>query len=656
MNARAGHIGLPLLNTSMRAHKSRGHLTVKLPYFIRLKWLALLAGLAGILIVSRFAKAGVSAAAQSMPGRDSKPNIMLVVLDDVGYSDLGCYGGEIRTPNLDALAQGGVRYLKFDTNAVCSATRASLLTGRNSQTVKMGFLSAMSEQSVRGISGYARIMARKNPRWAPILGDESLKELSVVDPGWRDPKDQSPVRGWMPQNAESVATGLKLDGYATWAIGKWHLAPQWEDGLPGNNADFPLERGFDYFYGFRDGWTDQYRPILYLNNHRIPIPQYPYGKMLTGDLIDRAIGQMKAQRKRRPAQPFFLYLALPVAHAPVQVTQPYIDAYDGVYAKGWDAIRRARFSRQKKMGVIPEDAVLPRRNPGDPPWRTLTSQQKRVYSRFMQTYAGYITYGDEQLGRLFRYMRRTGIWKNTLVMVLSDNGPASEDKDGGFFRPYGDRTTLAEMDSHLNELGGPRTEPVYQRAWAMASATPYRRYKLWPYLGGVRDDLIISWPGHIKDLGSVRGQYVHAIDIAPTMLAAAGTRFESVLDGRKQIPVAGKSFLPSLGNPRAPSARTVQYFVLLGDRAITDKNWRAVAMHEPGTPFSQDRWELFNLADDPTEAVNLAKTDSTRLRRMQALWTSQARKFGGWPLAQSPFGIWETGFFSAFPAKERYDY
>ena len=577
--------------------------------------------------------------ARQGPSSDlQKPNIMVIVMDDVGYSDLGCYGGEIRTPHIDSLARDGLRYTRFDTNAVCSATRASLLTGRNSQTVKMGFLAATDTKAVSE-------NAAKRPQ---------LEELLAVDPGWRDPKDQSPMRGWMPRNAETIAQALKADGYATWAIGKWHLAPHWEDGSPGNDADFPLQRGFDYFYGYRDGWTDQYRPILFENNRRIPIPVYPYGYMLAADLADHAIAQMKAQEEQHPHQPFLMYLAFSQAHAPIQVTQPYIDQYDGVYDQGWDAIRSARFQRQKEMGVIPQDALLSPRNSGDPPWSSLTDQQKRVYARFMQTYAGYLQYGDEQLGRVLAYMRHRGVAKNTLIVLISDNGPASESKPGGFYRPYEDHTTLMEMDRHLHELGEQNTEPLYQRVWAMAGATPFRRYKLWPFLGGVRDDLIVSWPGHIKDPGGLRDQYVHVIDVAPTVLAAAGTHFSPRIDGVQQVPVAGRSFLETISNPRAPAPRTVQYFLLLGNRAITSGDWRAIAMHKPGTPFSSDQWQLFNLATDPSETHDLAKENSAKLKEMQTLWDCQASQYGALPLVESPFGR-QSEFSDAF-LPNRYDY
>jgi arylsulfatase len=565
---------------------------------------------------------------------ETKPNVLVVVIDDVGYSDLGCYGGEIHTPNIDRLARDGVRYIRFDTNAVCSATRASLLTGRNSQTVKMGFLAARDTKETE-------------ERYAGKPMPESVQHLLAVDPGWRDPKDQSPERGWMPRNAETIAQALKLDGYSTWAVGKWHLAPAWEDGSKGNNADFPLQRGFDYFYGYRDGWTDQYRPILYENDTRIPIPVYPYGDTLAWDLANHAISEMKANQAQHSGKPFFLYLAFTQAHAPLQVPQKYINAYDGVYDQGWDAIRAQRFEREKKLRVIPANAKLPPRNPGDPAWDSLTDQQKRVYARYMQTYAGYLQYGDEQLGRVLEFMRASGIAKNTLIVLISDNGPASETKTGGFYTPYGDLTTLAQKDAHLNELGSNQTEALYPRPWAMAGATPYRRYKLWPFLGGVRDALIVNWPGHVKDAGGIRNQYVHVVDVAPTILQAAGTHFDQTLHGVKQVPVAGHSFLTTLSDPNAPPPRTTQYFLLLNNRAITSGNWRAVAMHKPGTPFSQDEWKLFNLADDPTEIHNLAQQNPAKLKAMQDIWKQQAQQYGGLPLTESPFGRGPT-FSDAF--------
>jgi len=617
--------------------------------------------LAIVALVPRLVKAGPPAAPPSPANADSaKPNVLVVVMDDVGYSDIGAYGGEIKTPNIDSLARDGLRYLRFDTNAVCSATRASLLTARNDDTVKMEGLAA-GPGPVPGAQPLARGGA---PFGAPArgarggargaLGARGRGGAVTAQPGFRDPKDQSPRSGWMPLNAETVAQALKMDGYTTWALGKWHLAPQFEDGSPGHNADFPLQRGFDYFYGYRDGWTDQYRPILYEDNHSIPIPNYPYGDLLAWDLANHAISQMKTHEAKDPKQPFFMYLAFTQAHTPYQVPQSYIQQYDGVYDKGWDAIRAARFQREKVLGVIPQNAVLSPRNPGDPAWDTLTPTQKKVYAQFMQTYAGYLQYGDQQLGRVLGYLHGTGLDKNTLIVLLSDNGPASESKGGGFYNPYGASTSVAEMESHLNELGGPETEPLYQRAWAMAGATPFRRYKLWPYLGGVRDDMIVSWPGHVQDPGSTRDQYTHVIDIAPTILAAAGTHFAPTIAGVKQIPVAGKSFLDSFESPKAPPSRTIQYFLLWGNRAITDGNWRAVAMHKPGTPFTQDRWQLFNLTTDPTEVTDLAPTDPEKLAQMKALWQSQAKLVGALPLEEA--GGRSRGYADAFPPTGPYNY
>jgi arylsulfatase len=522
----------------------------------------------------------------------------------------------------------------------------------------MGFLAAMDLTKLPMLAGAKQsdMGLTPVPFGTSLINRDSspLKELFKINPGWRDPNVQSPDRGWMPENAETIAQALKKTGYAAWAIGKWHLAPAWEDGTKGNNLDFPIQRGFDYFYGYRGGWTDQYRPILFENNTQIPIPVYPYGRMLAADLADHAISQMKAQKAQHPNQPFFMYLAFTQAHAPVQVTQPYVVQYDGVYDKGWDAIRTERFVREKTMGVIPANASLPPRNPGDPAWDSLTDRQKRVYSRFMQTYAGYLQYGDEQLGRVLAYLRESGIERNTMIVLISDNGPASETKSGGFYTPYNDRSTLDQMDSHLNELGGPETEPLYQRPWAMAGATPFRRYKLWPYLGGVRDALIIDWPGHIKDVGGLREQYVHVIDIAPTILEAAGTHFDDTIDGVKQIPVAGRSFLKTISDPQASLPQTAQYFLLLGNRAITSGNWRAVAMHKPGTSFTEDQWQLFNLTDDPTETHDLAQRDSATLKEMEELWEKQAGKFGALPLVEPPFGR-EGGFSDAF-LPQRNDY
>ena len=332
-----------------------------------------------------------------------------------------------------------------------------------------------------------------------------------------DPNDQSAYKGEIPLNAEFVSETLHRAGYRTIAIGKWHLSPAYETGKAGSNASFPLQRGFDYFYGFKMGWTDQYHPQLYEGNDPIRDPARG-GYFLSEDLVERAIAQMKASRQRDPNKPMFLYLAMPVAHTPTQAPKSYIDKYVKTYERGWDAIRQDRFAREKKIGVIPGNTKLPPRENGDPAWNSLTPQQRRVYARFMAAFAAYLQYGDEQIGKVLDYLRDSSLDKNTLVVLFSDNGAASETKTGGFRRPYRDQTTLKEMDEHLDEMGGPTTQPLYPRPWAYSGGAPFRRYKLWPFLGGIRTPLIVEWSGRIGDAGAIRQQYVHVIDIAPTLL------------------------------------------------------------------------------------------------------------------------------------------
>jgi arylsulfatase len=529
----------------------------------------------------------------------ARPNIVVVALDDVGFSDLGVFGSEIATPHIDHLAKRGLRFTRFDTNAICSATRASLLTGRNAQTTRMTAL----------------------PSGLPAPA----------------PNDIGPYKGEIPPNVEFLPEALRRAGYATFAVGKWHLSPRYESGQPGNNASFPLQRGFDRFYGFKMGWTDQYRPELFEGNSATTSPQRS-DYQLSADLVDHAIDAIRANRRTAPDRPFFLYLGMPVAHAPTQVSGSYIERYVPIYEKGWDRIREERFAKQQALGIVPARTTLPARESGDPAWDALTAQQRRVYSRFMASYAGFLQYGDEQIGRLLDALRLDGLEDNTLVVLFSDNGPAGETKAGGFRVPYGDQTTLSDMDEQLATLGGPATQPLYQRPWAYAGATPLRRYKLWPYQGGIRTPLIIAWPGRVPDPGAIRSQYAHVIDLAPSLLDAAGGTFRDVVDGVPQIPVAGRSIVPVLLSPRATAPRSVQFFELWGNRAITSDRWRAVSVHRPGTDFNRDVWQLFDIESDPTESKDLSAVNPSKLGELQQLWQQEAAKHGGLPLREAPAG------------------
>lgn len=538
-----------------------------------------------------------------------RPNIVLIVLDDVGFSDLGAFGSEIRTPNIDALAQDGLRYNRFDSKAVCTATRAALLTGRNNQTVRMADL----------------------PAEVP------------------DPTNTTKDRDELPGNAQTLAAALHATGYATHAIGKWHLAPEFEDGTPGKNASWPLQRGFDDFYGFISGWTDQYHPALIKDNQALPKPGKT-GYHLSEDLIDHAIEAL-GNRSR----PNFVYLALGTAHAPIQVPAAYSDHYAGVYEKGWDAIRLERFQRLKAEGLIPANTVLPPANPGDRAWASLSDDERLVFARFMAVYAGFIEHADEQIGRLVSVLKRSGQYDNTLIVLLSDNGAASEAGQTGSFEGMykRDQPSIAEMKARLPELGTDKTQAEYQRPWAMAGVSPYRRYKVWPYLGGVRTPLIVSWPKAIHDGGAIRHQYVDTVDIAPMLLDAAGTRFATKIAGVRQIPVAGRSFRASLASGAARETRTVQFFELRGNRAITSGKWRAVALHRPGSDFATDQWELFDLSQDPAEAHDLSRTMPAKLAEMQALWWREARKYSNPPLGEPALRFrHRTGLQDAFPKEK----
>jgi arylsulfatase A-like enzyme len=554
-------------------------------------------------VLSAAAASALCLSAQSIerttqtPRAPARPNIVVIALDDVGFSDLGAFGSEISTPHIDGLAKRGLRFVRFDTNAICSATRASLLTGRNAQTVRMTALPS---------------------------------DLAAPDAN-----DTSAYKGEMPLDVEFLPEALRRVGYATFAIGKWHLSPRYDTGQRGRNASFPLQRGFDSFYGFKMGWTDQYRPELIDGNSSVARSDRP-DYQLSADLIDRAIDSVRDSRRNTPGRPFFLYLAMPVAHAPTQVSSPYIDRYVPVYEKGWDRVREERFARQRATGIVRPGATLTMRESGDPEWDSLTAQQRRVYARFMAAYAGFLQYGDEQIGRLLEALQTEGVEDKTIVVLLSDNGPASETKTGGFRVPYGDGTTLPQMDEHLDELGGPATQPLYQRPWAYAGATPLRRYKLWPYQGGIRTPLIIAWPGRVPDPGAIRGQYVHVIDLAPTLLEAGGARFRDVVDGRPQIPVAGRSIVSTVLSANAASARSVQFFELWGNRAMTSGRWRAVSVHEAGTDFSRDLWQLFDVETDPTESKDLAASNSAKLSELQRLWLQEAAKYGDLPLREAP--------------------
>ncbi|HET8654282.1 MAG TPA: sulfatase-like hydrolase/transferase [Longimicrobiaceae bacterium] len=554
-----------------------------------------------LLLGSLFVPLAVSGArAQAPRAAAQRPNVVYIVLDDVGFSDLGAYGSEIRTPNIDQLARDGIRYNVFETRAVCSPTRAALLTGRNNQSVGM-------------------------------------LELPSADLG------RPQTRGHIVPEAATIAQVLRANGYATSAVGKWHLTPPAEMAdSTHSRANWPSGKGFQNFYGWLMGWTDQYDPSgvgreMMEGDHPSTAPRPP-GYHVSEAIVTRAIDYLKEGWARDPRRPQFLYVAFGAGHYPLQVPEEYIDGYDGVYEVGWDRLREERFERQKHLGIVPGDARLSPRGDENPAWGSLSADEKKVYARFMATYAGFLEHADEQIGRLVAYLKRSGHYDDTLIFLISDNGATPEGGPTGQFRVrYHRAADVGQLLARLDEVGSRTSEPMYQRPWAWLGATPFQKYKSTPYGGGVRDPLIVTWPAVIRDRGAIRTQFVDAIDITPTVLDVLGIEPPAVVDGVPQMPMHGRSIRGTFTDPDAPT-RSVQYFEIYGNRAIRSGGWRAIATHENGTSFDEDRWELYDLNHDFSESTDVAARYPEKLKELQALWWSEAAKYDGLPILESRRG------------------
>ncbi len=549
-------------------------------------------------VIGRTAEDSKPAPYQPVRAEPGSPNLVYIVLDDTGFGDLGCYGASVSTPNIDSLAAGGLLFNNFHSKAVCSPTRASLLTGRNNHSVGM-------------------------------------KELAGGDQGYPH------TRGRVPATAANIAQILSRNGYSTFAVGKWHLVPREDMTAAGDRTHWPLQKGFDRFHGFLSGWTDQYRPDLVTDNHAVATPERE-GYHFSEDVVDQAIEMVEGALGADAEKPFFLYLAFGATHAPIQVPRRYIEKYKGAFDAGWDAVRERRYRKQLELGVIPAGSELPARNPGDPAWGELSDKERKVYARFMEAYAGFTEHTDDQIGRVIDFLKAKGEFHNTLVILLSDNGGAPEaGVKGNFARSYGDQTTVDEMFERIDELGGPGTQPLYPRPWAMASSAPFQYYKLWPFNGGVRTPMIVSWPARVQETG-LREQFVDVIDVTPTVLDFLGVEAPEVFDGICQIPMQGKSLRAVFDDPNAPAPRDTQYFELWGSRGIYHQGWKAVAFHTPGTDFESDHWELYNVAADFTETADLASQYPEKLQQLQELWWAEAAKNGALPLLEARGGRQRT--------------
>ena len=527
------------------------------------------------------------------------PNVLLIVLDDVGFAQLGCYGSDIDTPVLDGLAAGGVRLANFHTTSLCSPTRACLLTGRNHHRSGMG----------------------------------RVADLAVGFPGyWGRP----------PRENGYLSEVLRAAGYASYAVGKWHLSPEDETNMAASRATWPLARGFDRWYGFHGGETHQFVPALYHDNHSVRPPAPARDDYhLTEDLADHAIEFVADLRAVDPARPFFLYLATGACHSPHQPPPRWRERYRGRFDLGWDAWREQTFGRQLAAGLVPPSTVLSQRPGWVPPWDSLGADQRAVAARFMECFAGFLSHADEQIGRVLAFLADTGDLDNTIVVAVSDNGASAEGGAEGSINDVRllnlDPAPEQEMFARLAEIGGPLTHNNYPWGWTMAGNTPFRRWKREVHEGGVADPCIVSWPGGSLDAGAIRGQFAHAIDVAPTLVELAGLDYPAQLDGVAQTAVDGVSFgylLGTSGGGEAGRHRT-QYFEMFGSRAIYHDGWKAVTFHpvgplyddqDPNAPFDDDVWELYHVAEDLSESRDLAGEHPDLLRGLVELWWAEAER------------------------------
>jgi arylsulfatase len=532
------------------------------------------------------------------------PNVVWILLDDVGFGAPSTFGGLIQTPTFDNLANNGLRYTNFHTAAICAPTRAALLTGRNSASVH--------------VSGFSHTV------------------LSAGFPGWD---------GRVPSSAGTIAETLRENGYNTFAVGKYGVTPD-EDATDAGPFDrWPTGKGFDHFFGFLGSQTDQYKPDLVEDQAHVR----PDGRHFSDQITDKAIGYIDRQKKAAPNKPFFLYYAPAATHAPHQVDKYWSDQYKGKFDKGWDAYREEVFERQKKLGVIPADAKLPDRNPDIKAWDQLPENEKKLYARFMEVYAGYLTYTDFEVGRLINHLKEINQLDNTLVFIMiGDNGASKEGTlNGDIDRPLLSKnlTEKENITYNLNKVGeigtSAATEGNYPLGWAQAANTPFKYWKQDANSeGGTHNPLIVFYPKGIKDKGGIRTQYSHVIDILPTTLDLTGVKASEQIKGIKQNAIEGTSLAYSIDDAKAASRHTLQYYYIFGSRSIYHDGWKAELAYpssfitgnaQSKQTFDENAWELYNLNEDYTERIDLAKQHPEKLAELKALFEDQAQSHNLYP-------------------------
>ena len=559
------------------------------------------------------------------PGPDA-PDVLVILLDDTGFAQLGCFGSDIDTPHIDALAADGVQFTNFHVTPLCSPTRAALLTGRSHHVAGM-----------RGLSNF-------RTGFPHMLGHLST-------------------------HTATMAEVLSDAGWATFAVGKWHLAPMEECSAAGPFDQWPLGRGFDRFYGFLEGETDQFHPQLAVDNHHVDPPAGPAdGYHLTEDLVDRALEMITASVNVRPDRPIFTWFALGATHAPHQAPAPYLTRYRGRYDDGWDVVRERWFARQQELGVVPPDAELSPRNPGVEAWEDLPDVERRLAARLQEAFAAFLDHTDNQIGRLLDGLADLGRLDNTIVVLMSDNGACQEGGPYGVMHEMkffnGILETPDQAIDRLDDIGGPHSHTNYPWGWAQCGNSPYRWYKQNTHEGGVHVPLIVRWPHGLGDqAATMRHQFAHASDVAPTIYELCGVIPPEVYRGVDQHPISGRSFAPVLRDAETPATNTVQYFEMAGSRAIiraeTDgRLTKAVCKHTQGADYDTEPWELYDLSADPSECHDLATARPELLAELIGCWWSEAEANQVPPLDDRLIELFGTRFRerSPHPEDRRYTY
>ena len=568
-------------------------------------------------------------------------SVVYIVLDDVGFSAMGSYGGPIETPNIDRIVGKGVRYTQWHTTALCSPTRSCLLTGRNHTRNSMACIT----EAASGFPNASGVIPPENGQIQQILGE----------------------RGWN-----------------TYMVGKWHLCPEAEMNLASSRRNWPTGRGFERFYGFLGAETNQWFPELVYDSHPVDPPGTPEeGYHLTVDLTDKALEFIKDAKVLAPDKPFFLYYAPGACHAPHHAPKEWIDRFKGRFDMGYEALREQTLARQREMGIVPPDTELPPLNPigtpetrtgpnGEPftamdytrPWDSLSEEEQRLFSRMAEVYAGFLGHADEQIGRLLDYLEETGQRENTMVIVVSDNGASGEGGPNGSVNENkmtnGIPDDITENLTMLDELGGPKTYNHYPNGWAMAFNTPFKMWKRYEFNGGTSDPCIISWPKGIQAQGEIREQYHHAIDLVPTILDALGVEPPETIGGHVQSRFDGVSMRYSFDAAPLPSARETQFYSMLGSRSIWHQGWKAVTNHPTISGwgnFDKDTWELYDTDSDRSEVHDLSAAEPERLQELVNLWYAEAGANGAFPLDdRSALEIVTTPRPQLSPARNRYVY